>query len=60
MHFTCHTKINDDMEFQCYKKILKILVDKMTGLYNYMSFATQWVKRHGLSNSIVTSCKCLF
>jgi hypothetical protein len=23
MHFTCHTKVNDDMEFHYYKKILK-------------------------------------
>jgi hypothetical protein len=21
MHFTCHTKVNDNMEFQYYKKI---------------------------------------
>jgi hypothetical protein len=42
MHFACHTKVNDDMEFQYYFK--KILVDKTTRLCNYMSFATKWVK----------------
>jgi len=40
MHFTCQIKVNDDMKFQYYEKI-KILISKMTGLCNYMRFATK-------------------
>jgi len=41
MHFTCQTKVNDDMEFQYYKKIKKNLIDKMIRFCNYMSFVTK-------------------
>jgi hypothetical protein len=34
MHFTCQTKVNDDMEFQYYKKFFKIK------LIRWLSFAT--------------------
>jgi hypothetical protein len=55
MHFTCQIKVNNDMEFQYYKKI-KILINKTIGLCNYMCFVTKWVKRRGFNNSIIISC----
>jgi hypothetical protein len=44
MHFAHQIKVNDDMEFQYYKKIKKILGDEMTELCNHMSFVTKWVR----------------
>jgi hypothetical protein len=58
MHFIHHTKVNDDMEFHYYK-IFKVLVIKTTRLCNQMALATEWVKRHGFSNSLITSRICL-
>jgi hypothetical protein len=57
---TCHTKVDDDLEFQYYKKIKKILFEKIIGFYNFMSFATKWMKQHEFNNSIVTNWKYLF
>jgi hypothetical protein len=31
MHFRCHTKVNDDMEFHYYNKILKSYLLKWLG-----------------------------
>jgi hypothetical protein len=31
MHFTCHTKVNDDMKFHYYKKFLKSYSLKQLG-----------------------------
>jgi hypothetical protein len=59
MHFTCQTKVNDDIEFQYYNKI-KNIVDKMTMFCNYMCVVTKWEKRHEFSNSINTNCKSSF
>jgi len=41
MHFKHQTKVNDAMQFQYYKEIKKILIDKMIWFCNYMSFATK-------------------
>jgi hypothetical protein len=60
MHFTYHTKVNDNMEFHYYKNFLKILVAKMNGLCNWMSLMIKWVKQHGFSNSLVINRICPF
>jgi hypothetical protein len=59
MHFTHHTKVNDDMEFIIINKLKKLVV-KTIRLYNWTSFATKWVKRHGFNNSLITNCICPF
>jgi hypothetical protein len=46
--------------FNIIKKNLKILIDEMIGLCNYMFFAIKWVKWHGFNNLLIISCKCPF
>jgi hypothetical protein len=57
MHITHHTKVNDDMEFHYYKKILIV---KMIGFRNWTSLATKLVKRHGFSKLLIISHICPF
>jgi hypothetical protein len=53
MHFTRHTKVNDDMELQYYKKIKKIIIDKKTRHIHNQNTQKDGLMEKGLQRTIL-------